>query len=176
MSDVVIRCPNCGTTQATLGECEACHEAEARYFCPNHAPGRWIDGPTCPSCGARHTGRTRVEAPPPRVTQPRVSRTGPPAPPPTYDAPGRIEELPIEERAPARWPPREAWPPEPSLPRVRVVGLPSLFGCVGRMAMIVVVLFVLGFLSIFGYCGSITVGYAPESPAIAEHAPAAPAP
>lgn len=53
MSDVVLRCSNCGTVQASTGECEACHEAQVRYFCTNHAPGKWLDGPSCPDCGAR---------------------------------------------------------------------------------------------------------------------------
>ncbi|MBB5716501.1 hypothetical protein [Sphingomonas aerophila] len=53
MSDVVFRCSNCGTVQASTGECEACHEAQVRYFCTNHAPGKWLDGPSCPDCGAR---------------------------------------------------------------------------------------------------------------------------
>ncbi len=50
---VVQRCPNCGTAAATAGECEACHEAQVRPFCTNHAPGLWLDGDTCPECGAR---------------------------------------------------------------------------------------------------------------------------
>jgi hypothetical protein len=50
---VVQRCPNCGTTRATSGECEACHEAQVRYFCTNHTPGLWLDASTCPTCGAR---------------------------------------------------------------------------------------------------------------------------
>lgn len=50
---VVLRCPNCGTTRATPGECEACHEAEVRSFCTNHTPGRWLDTTSCPECGAR---------------------------------------------------------------------------------------------------------------------------
>jgi hypothetical protein len=50
---VVQRCPSCGTTRATSGECEACHEAQVRYFCTNHTPGLWLDASTCPKCGAR---------------------------------------------------------------------------------------------------------------------------
>ena len=53
MSDVVLRCPNCGTTKATSGECEACHEAQVRYYCTNHTPGRWLEGSTCSQCGAK---------------------------------------------------------------------------------------------------------------------------
>lgn len=40
MSGVVLPCSNYGTVQASTGECEACHEAEIRYFCTNHTPGR----------------------------------------------------------------------------------------------------------------------------------------
>jgi hypothetical protein len=53
MSGVVLRCSNCGTVQAVAGECEACHEAQVRYFCTNHMPGLWLDEPACPQCGAR---------------------------------------------------------------------------------------------------------------------------
>jgi len=53
MSSVVLRCSNCGTVQASAGQCEACHEAEVRYFCRNHNPGRWLDGPACNACGAQ---------------------------------------------------------------------------------------------------------------------------
>lgn len=65
---VVLRCPNCGTTQATPGECDACHEAEVRYFCTNHTPGIWLDGPTCPQCAARPAPSPA----PPRPRPPRV--------------------------------------------------------------------------------------------------------
>lgn len=53
MSVVVLRCPNCGTTKATPGECEACHEAEVAYYCTNHSPGLWLASPRCPECGAQ---------------------------------------------------------------------------------------------------------------------------
>jgi hypothetical protein len=52
MTGIVLRCPNCGTTRATLGECEACHEAQVRYYCTNHTPGHWLDSSSCPQCGA----------------------------------------------------------------------------------------------------------------------------
>lgn len=77
MSGVVIRCQNCGTTQATLGECEACHEAEVRYYCPNHSPGRWLDEPLCTACGARVGVPGRKE------------RVSPPAVPASPTPPGR---------------------------------------------------------------------------------------
>ena len=47
MSGVVLRCPNCGTTRSTPGMCEACHEAEVRYYCTNHTPGLWLNASTC---------------------------------------------------------------------------------------------------------------------------------
>lgn len=80
---VVQRCPNCGTTRATPGECEACHEAHVRYFCTNHTPGRWLDTSTCPTCGARLGDAPRVsaaasKAPPARPRSsapPRIART-----------------------------------------------------------------------------------------------------
>lgn|SRR6187431_1696698 len=59
---VVLRCPNCGTTRATPGACEACNEASVRYFCSNHQPGIWIAERTCPQCGARFGGPARVPA------------------------------------------------------------------------------------------------------------------
>ena len=43
MSGVVLRCPSCGTTRAAPGECDACHEAQVRYYCTNHTPGRWLE-------------------------------------------------------------------------------------------------------------------------------------
>lgn len=67
MSGVVLRCPNCGTTKAGGGECDACHEAHVRYYCTNHTPGRWLDTPACSQCGAQFgdPARPRAAAPPP---------------------------------------------------------------------------------------------------------------
>ena len=53
MKGVLLRCPRCGTTQEQEGECNACHEAQAKYFCANHDLGRWLDAPQCSQCGAR---------------------------------------------------------------------------------------------------------------------------
>lgn len=89
MSTVVLRCPNCGTTQASPGECEACHEAQVAFFCTSHIPGRWLDAPTCPQCGARFgdASRSARTMPPPatrptQVTQERepLREPGPPGP------------------------------------------------------------------------------------------------
>ena len=110
MSAVVLRCPHCGTTRAAPGECDACHEADVRYYCTNHDPGHWLDGPACPRCGARFgdppkpPARPRPPADPPTPPPPRVPgrpaaprpaspRTAPPpisAPEPARPAPGRF--------------------------------------------------------------------------------------
>jgi hypothetical protein len=61
MSAAVLRCPNCGTVQERAGECEACHDADVRLYCPNHTPGRWLDGAACPGA-ARAPTSTRSPA------------------------------------------------------------------------------------------------------------------
>jgi hypothetical protein len=93
---VVQRCPNCGTTKGTSGECEACHEAQVRYFCTNHTPGLWLEESKCPSCGARFgdapavSVRTGSPAPVPAAIPVRTRSVGArapastSAPPPTY--------------------------------------------------------------------------------------------
>jgi hypothetical protein len=84
MSGVVLRCPNCGTTKATPGECDACHEAQVRYYCTNHTPGRWLDTPACEQCGARLGDPARTPAAPPPSAPART-----PAPASTPAAPRR---------------------------------------------------------------------------------------
>jgi hypothetical protein len=110
MSGVVLRCSNCGTTQSTLGECEACHERQVGYYCTNHKPGRWLDGPVCSQC---HAVYGRDEPPPPAPSQPAK----PPPPPPPASRRGKIET----RRPPRRESPRDRrdpWvrrtPPTPS--------------------------------------------------------------
>jgi hypothetical protein len=94
---VVLRCTNCGTTKATPGQCEACHEAQVRYFCTSHTPGLWLATGTCPTCGARFGAATRPPAPPPPKpavpvrAHPR-SRT-PASTPERSPAPSRPERL-----------------------------------------------------------------------------------
>lgn len=83
MSGVVLRCPHCGTVKGSPGECEACSEAQVRYFCTNHSPGRWIDAPACPQCGARFGEPERPPAPP----TPPARREPPPRRPPPASAP-----------------------------------------------------------------------------------------
>jgi hypothetical protein len=104
MTGVVLRCPNCGTTRSTPGECEACHEAQVRYYCTNHDPGEWLDEPTCGRCGAKFGDRP----PPPRPAPSPSRRSRSPRPPPlrTRDAssgpPPRAERPPAAER-PSPW-------------------------------------------------------------------------
>ena len=92
MSAVVLRCPHCGTTQTVQGECEACHEAQVRFYCVNHSQGRWLDSQTCSQCGAVY-GRSeplrpskpaplRQPLPPKRIETSSPSTTDPRRPGP----------------------------------------------------------------------------------------------
>lgn len=77
MSGVVLRCPNCGTIQPVEGQCDACHEAAVRFFCTNHTPGLWLEGSTCPQCGARFgdpvpSPAAHAPTAPPRAASPKV--------------------------------------------------------------------------------------------------------
>lgn len=176
MSGVVIRCPNCGTVQSELGECEACHEATTRWFCPNHEPGRWLDGPSCPVCGARVGVPGASRPSPPR---PRPAPSSPPSrhPPPPRRPPAREREeiftsdVPVEAEAePWRGPvftprdprsigredAREAWPIDPTVILPTAVRVVSLFGCLRRLVMLVILLIVLAvvaFYALFGVGG-----------------------
>ncbi len=77
MSVVVLRCPHCGTTQSAPGECHACSEADVRYFCRNHDPGQWLDGPTCLACGTRFGERPPPRSPQPPPAAPQTRRSTP---------------------------------------------------------------------------------------------------
>ena len=104
MSKVVLRCSNCGTTQSSLGECEACHEAQVAYYCTNHSPGRWLKAPTCPQCGAQFG-----EASP-------TGRTSPPLVMPTRQPARNPEPSSLwTRRIPGRGPPG-LMPPPPTAP------------------------------------------------------------
>jgi hypothetical protein len=103
MTGVILRCPNCGTSKTSPGECEACHEAQVRYYCTNHKPGRWLDASACPQCGATFGDPVRP-----------VARSIPPAAPPrprttvTSAAPPRVDPPPSPPRTSARpWSRRE---------------------------------------------------------------------
>ena len=88
MTGVILRCPNCGTSKATPGECEACHEAQVRYYCTNHKPGRWLDASVCPECGAKFGDPVRPAAKPVApAAPPRPRTTISPAAPPRADPP-----------------------------------------------------------------------------------------
>ena len=173
MSDVVLRCPNCGTTQASPGECETCHDADVRWFCPNHSPGRWLDGPACAECAARprrEPPRTRA-APPPRgasrgAPTPRDPSRGAPPPEPLRRDPthelleallGRRRRGPADPRydeevdPPAGWrvePPIAGRPDRPT-PWDRedspVVRLPRIpfLGCIGQLIKLAIILIIL---------------------------------
>jgi hypothetical protein len=89
MTGVILRCPNCGTSTATPGECEACHEAKVRYYCTNHKPGQWLDAPTCSQCGAKfgdlEQPTERLVPFPPAARPPR--KVAPPEPARPVDPP-----------------------------------------------------------------------------------------
>ena len=168
MSEVVIRCPNCGTTQSALGECDACHDADTRYFCTNHAPGLWLDGPACGQCGAQFgVDRTRGRQVRERAADPLPrARAEPPAalgrPTPAYDEPertredawagpihtphrGEIEEIGARDVR-IEWPPATPFPPFGG----RVV---PMAGCLRRVAMLALILLALAALALFGLLG-----------------------
>lgn len=175
MSGVVFRCQNCGTTQAALGECEACHEGEARYFCPNHTPGRWLDEPACSACGARVgvPGRRERPAPRPMPAPPPIERgRSVPARPPARRRtrrPPPIEEIEDEHEL-EPWPYREpgagAGPTvleellrsamrgasrgAPSLPSIGM-NLASGLGCVSRIVFLLMMLAAAFFFGLLGF-------------------------
>jgi len=160
MSDVFIRCPNCGTTQDTLGTCDACHEAETRYFCSNHQPGRWLDGPACSACGARYGVDRKTSPPPRRRAEPLERRQPRPLPPDesepipveVWTGPVRTPRLP--ERVEIEGPgidPRGAWPAEPTFPAgIKII---SAGGCLRRIIVLFVILLALAALAMFGILG-----------------------
>jgi hypothetical protein len=142
---VVQRCPNCGTTSATSGECEACHGAEVRYFCTNHTPGVWLDAPACPRCGGRVGALPRsASAPPPVPTarKPAPARRAPapapaPAPPDLVAAPSRTPLWPTLVKAALR---ARYLPAAAARGRERPL-LPGVGGCLKGLVLLVVLLF-----------------------------------
>ena len=165
MTAVVLRCPVCGTTQSNVGECEACFDGTVAYYCGNHRPGRWLDGPACNQCGAtlgEPPPLPSVPAPdpdPPRSRRPpaggiAAGGSGPRIPP---RRPATAEEEAADPHTPeatlaevlvkmveegerrrgdgadVRW-------REPVATPLRVPGM----GCVGRLLLLVLVLFALG--------------------------------
>ena len=154
MSGVVIRCPNCGTTQSTLGECEACHEAGTRYFCTNHEPGRWLDGPACAVCGARYGMEPATSRPAPVSWTPSrpvdeaervpVDAWSGPIRTPGGDDVFEIEPPDLELRD------RRAGPP---LPADSLTLEATAVGCARRIVVLFLILLVLAALTIFGLLG-----------------------
>lgn len=179
MSGVLIRCQHCGTTQAAPGECEACHEGDTRYYCPNHTPGRWLDAPNCTVCGARvgvspkpapsSPPPTRPPSPPrarrvePRAPSPPRAREAPP-PPPRYREPIReeAEATPVDPwRGGGAVRPRDVLEELlrmsrrgggltlPTAPAGRSGGA----GCLRRLFMLVIMLVVLAYLAFYALFG-----------------------
>ena len=166
MSDVIIRCPNCGTTQRALGECEACHEADVRYFCTNHGPGQWLDGAACPVCGARYgvdpersrpDPRERPEPPETRRTRPLPPREPEPALIDVWTGPvhapesGEVGEV-VEIGSRGLEPHERVRIESPfSAETVRLAATAS--GCVRRAIVLFVILLALAALAFFGLLG-----------------------
>ncbi len=170
MSSVALRCATCGTTQSHPGECEACFEGEVRYFCSNHNPGLWIDGPVCRRCGAKFGDAPRGEPElPARSTpagpalethraesrRPKPGRLGRrPARPSRSPVSGEgSEDIPttpsladllaaIAERTRARYRAEEVWTHSP--PERASAGLPVV-GCLVRLVLFIIFLIVLVF-------------------------------
>ena len=184
MSGIVVRCPNCGTIQNAIGECEACHEATTRWFCPNHDPGLWLDAPLCPTCGARPGvpgARTRPTPAPPRGAPARAT---PPRRVPTREPARPREEAYAPEESDAErevWSgpvyspgdPRgrggapDAWRIDPSVVLPTAMRVFSLFGCLRRLVILAFVLFLLAaiaFYMLFGVGGVFNVGARSTTP------------
>ena len=98
MSGVILRCPNCGTTQPAEGQCDACHEAAVSYFCTNHTPGAWLNSAACPQCGARF-GDPAPARQEPVSNDPPELRPAAVRPPP--HAPVEHDSGPWDSRAPS---------------------------------------------------------------------------
>ncbi len=119
MSGVVLRCPKCGTTQSHPGECDACYDAQVRYFCSSHSPGLWLDEPACKECGAQFGEAPRRQPAPPSPAAPSV-------PPRTTRWPGSRRSLPRGAEPPR---PSPRWPPDPEVTPAK----PSLEDFLARM-------------------------------------------
>lgn len=177
---VTLRCPNCGTTRTTLGECDACHEAQARYFCTNHTPGVWLDAPACPKCGARFGDPPRRSAPPAAIpSRPRSpARAAASSPPPSHERMdpawdgrgefGRADEEHLEPSPPpmplwqkllrdaarAREMARRTAPSHETRSVVRGAG-----GCLMRLMLLMVLLFVALVAVLFLFGGALLQGF-----------------
>ena len=145
MNGVIIRCPNCGTTQFTLGECEACREADTRYFCTNHDSGRWLDEPQCAACGARYGVGSPTSRPVTRAS-PEPSAWPPSAPTIDEREPALVDVWSSPGRTPERGEVVEI--EDPGLTLAATAG-----GCVRRAVVLALILLVLAALAIFALLG-----------------------
>ena len=153
MSVVVRRCPQCGSVQDAPGECGTCHEAHVRFFCPNHTPGRWLVASSCPDCGARLAfdpvapTPARPQPPPERPPEP-LPEPAPERPlPPWLERPTRPDvdrARRRDVRVPAEAPSDYVELPEiPEIPEAVRRGASSFAGCLLRLVIIAIVLFLL---------------------------------
>ena len=125
---VALRCPACGTTQNHPGECDACYEAEVRYYCTNHTPGKWLDHPECSQCGAKFGDAPKPSPRPPERT-PASSRGRSGSPPPSPPSAG----IPHGPRDYDRSPPPRI-PPEREFEPVKVPRAPTILDLLARIA------------------------------------------
>lgn len=140
MTGVVLRCPNCGTTKSSSGECEACHEAQVRYFCMSHNPGLWLDGPRCGQCGAVFGKRSLPASP---SAAPATGRT----------TPVPVSARPVPVRLPSRMP--GSVPAEVRrTPDLDLVPIKRGMGCLLRLMLMVFFLFLLLIASLVFTAGS----------------------
>lgn len=146
MSGVVLRCPNCGTTRPSAGECDACHEAAVRLFCTNHTPGLWLAAERCATCGAQWGDPPRPPSEPPQPATTRrpavaarpASSPRPPAADDVADIDRERDVLTARFKEMLDTAAREREPPFPfdAAPVVRGVG-----GCLVRLLVLLAVLF-----------------------------------
>ena len=101
MNGVVLRCRTCGTTQEHPGECDVCSAGPVAYFCSDHSPGIWLDGPVCQACGVRFgdapakpVGRSSSRSPSIPRSGTRPSRSGRPTTAPTHPATPGVSRIP----------------------------------------------------------------------------------
>jgi hypothetical protein len=176
MSGVVLRCPVCGTTQNHPGECDACSDDQVRYFCGNHDPGRWLDAPTCRTCGAVFgeaprrppTSPTRPPSPRRPATATRRSESRAPIPSRGEDDPPRgrtrdsevapsLADL-VARMLAARWRgtggPMTREPPWESAPEFRLPTLP-IKGCLIRLVVLGLVLVAIAIVAMLLLVGGV---------------------
>ena len=161
MSVVVRRCPQCGSVQDVPGECGTCHEADVRFYCPNHTPGRWLVASSCPDCGARldRDPVPSTPAPPPREVPREVPREIPrerarerapepfpePEPPRPWIDVTDVRDVPPRRRRAVPVPagPGSDYVELPEIPEAVRRGASSFAGCLLRLVIIALVLFLL---------------------------------